>query len=236
MFGFLHTEIKWERRRMFGFLPIYIYIYGQKKRKPLHSSSSCLLHRVHLQALTQRNMKRSFLLSFNFVIVFLLVHGSFSFNNLHHYCDEAAKSNPNLSCDFCIASLEAISKSKNASLEELVEISTVLAMSKATNISCYISQLLKAQNLDKYYTSALQDCLELYADANSTLHESMCDLKSKDYSKANIDASAAMDSSSTCEDGFREREGVVSPLTKETNTFFQLTAIMLAFINMLSRS
>jgi pectinesterase inhibitor-like protein len=64
----------------------------------------------------------------------------------------------------------------------------------------------------------------------------MCDLKSKDYSKANIDASAAMDSSSTCEDGFREREGVVSPLTKETNTFFQLTAIMLAFINMLSRS
>ena len=182
-------------------------------------------------------MKHSFsLISFNFVVVFLLVHGSLSFNKLHHYCNEAARSDPNLSCDFCIASLEAISRSKNASLEELVEISTVLAMSKATNISRYISQLLKAQNLDKYHTSALQDCLELYADANSTLHDSKCVLKSKDYSKANIDASAAMDSSSTCEDGFKEREGVVSPLTKENNTFFQLTAIMLAFINMLSRS
>ncbi|CAK7356222.1 unnamed protein product [Dovyalis caffra] len=181
-------------------------------------------------------MKCAFSLSFNFAFVFLLFRCSLNLNNLHHYCYEAANSDPNLSNDFCVASLEANPKSNNASLEELVEISTKLAISNVTNISYYISQLLNAKSIDKYTAGALQDCLELYSDANSTLHDFILDLKSKAYFKANVDVSTAMDSSSTCENGFKERTGAVFPSTKENDTFFPLTAIIIAFINMLSRS
>ncbi|KAJ9152587.1 hypothetical protein P3X46_026141 [Hevea brasiliensis] len=174
---------------------------------------------------------------FKLAIIFFSFIYSISLNDgrpTHHFCKKAAKSDPNLSYNFCVRSLEANPKTQNATLEELVNISIKLTISNATNISSSISQLLNQKNLDAYTRGALQDCLELYSDANSELNEAMCDLKKKDYFKANIDVSSAMDSSTTCEDGFKEKKGMVSPLTKENNAFFQWTAIVLAFINMLS--
>ncbi|CAN0908299.1 Putative invertase inhibitor [Linum grandiflorum] len=91
--------------------------------------------------------------------------------------------------------------------------------------------------MDGYQRRALQDCLELYSDAKAALIDAMKDvLEYGDYYKANVEASSAMDSSDTCEEGFREkRSGVVvsSPLSRENSVFFRLTAIVLSFINML---
>ncbi|KAF8369656.1 hypothetical protein HHK36_032322 [Tetracentron sinense] len=57
------------------------------------------------------------------------------------------------------------------------------------------------------------------------------DFKTKDFYVANVGVSSAMEASSTCEDGFKEKEGAVSPLKKDRD-FFQLNAIALAIINM----
>ncbi|XP_015580600.1 putative invertase inhibitor [Ricinus communis] len=174
-------------------------------------------------------------LLFNLTIIFLSFHSSVSLKPTHHYCKKAAKTDPNFSYEFCVTFLDANPMSKNATLEELVLISVELTISNSTNIKSYISQLLYQKNMDTYTRGALKDCLELYSNANSKLHEAIRDsMKLKDYFKANLDVSAAMDSSSTCEDGFKEKRGVVSPLTKENNVFFQLTAVVLSFINMLS--
>ncbi|KAI3913008.1 hypothetical protein MKW92_040028 [Papaver armeniacum] len=53
----------------------------------------------------------------------------------------------------------------------------------------------------------------------------------RDYFKANIRMSAAMDASTNCEDGFKET-GLISPLTKMNDSYFQTTAIALAITNM----
>ncbi|KAJ4846833.1 hypothetical protein Tsubulata_004630 [Turnera subulata] len=180
--------------------------------------------------------KQFFSTILNFFIIFLLFYSCEGVNNLqvHGYCKEAAHSDPNLSYAFCVASLEANPRSKKADLEELLNITLHLTISNATNIASSIKQLLDGKNFDPYTRGALKDCLELYLDADSSLHDAICDFKSKDYFKANLDASAAMDSAITCEDDFKEKKGVVSPLTRENDTFFQLTAMVLAFLKMLS--
>jgi pectinesterase inhibitor-like protein len=80
--------------------------------------------------------------------------------------------------------------------------------------------------------SCLNDCFQLYMDAVSSLKDAMKALKSRDFATANIEVSSAMDASITCQDGFKERKGQVSPLTKDNQMFFQLTAFSLAFIIM----
>ncbi|KAJ0111508.1 hypothetical protein Patl1_00040 [Pistacia atlantica] len=70
-------------------------------------------------------------------------------------------------------------------------------------------------------------------DAISTLQQAIKDYKSKQYEDANFEISSVMDASTTCEDGFKEQEGVVSPLTKRNNNSFQLSVIALSVINML---
>ncbi|OAY29782.1 putative invertase inhibitor [Manihot esculenta] len=174
---------------------------------------------------------------FKLSMLFLFFNYSLSLNHrnpTNYFCKKAAESDPILSYKFCVESLESNPKTQNATLEDLLHISIALTKSNSTTIISSISKLLKQQNLDSYTREALEDCLELYCDAKSELNEAMWDLKKKDYFKANIDVSSAMDSSSTCENGFNEKKGIVSPLSKENYVFFQLTAIVLAFINMLS--
>lgn len=74
----------------------------------------------------------------------------------------------------------------------------------------------------------------LYRDAIRTIKDAMKDFKDQAYDDANIAVSSVTDASTTCEDGFKEKENVVSPLTKRNNDTFQLTAISLSIINMLN--
>ncbi|KAJ0105993.1 hypothetical protein Patl1_18715 [Pistacia atlantica] len=74
-------------------------------------------------------------------------------------------------------------------------------------------------------SSCLTDCYELYSDAISTLQQATKDYKSKHYEDANFEISSVMDASTTCEDGFKEQEGVAS--YNRNNNSFQLFAIAL---------
>lgn len=44
-----------------------------------------------------------------------------------------------------------------------------------------------------------------------------------------------IDAATTCEDGFEEQEGVVSPLKKRDDDAFKLSALALSIIKMLPR-
>ncbi|CAI0418249.1 unnamed protein product [Linum tenue] len=122
-------------------------------------------------------------------------------------------------------------------MEDLVGVSMKLTARNATRIVKRISRMLitRGAAMDPYCRHALGDCLELYADAKGELNDAAKDVfEYRDCFKANVEVSAAMDSASTCEDGFRERRYRSGhPLAVENEVFFRLTAVLLSFINML---
>ncbi|KAJ4953561.1 hypothetical protein NE237_030393 [Protea cynaroides] len=121
-------------------------------------------------------------------------------------------------------------KSHNTDLQGLGLISLNLIVSTETKIESRIGQLLNDRTIALGVKKGLQACQETYSDASDNTKEAIVAFNSKDYDTANIKISAAMDASSDCEDGFK---GFKSPLTAENNSFFQLTAIALAIINLL---
>lgn len=105
-------------------------------------------------------------------------------------CKKAAKNDPNLRYTFCVASLEESPRSKNASLQGLVVISTQRAVSYATRTQRTISKILKDKKRHNSCEIPLHDCLELYSDAKYSLAEALGDISSRDYEAANIDLSS----------------------------------------------
>ena len=136
---------------------------------------------------------------------------------------------------FCVASLESDPRSRTATLEELGAISVMVTISNATNLKSYILELLEDKRFDPYSKGCLRDCLELYSDAIDTLRNALDDFKNKHYIDAKQGFTSAMDASGTCEEGFMEKEGEASPLTKEDERFFQLCAMDLAFATILDK-
>lgn len=86
--------------------------------------------------------------------------------------------------------------------------------------------------MDGFVKARLDDCLELYSDAIPTLKECKREYKQKRFNDANVKVSSIMEAPSTCEDGFHEKQGVVSPLTKNNKNVFQLAALTLSIVNM----
>ncbi|KAF8379146.1 hypothetical protein HHK36_028575 [Tetracentron sinense] len=177
-------------------------------------------------------MKLFFSLMFFSFCLLSFSHGAISVNLIRNTCKKASQSDPKLSFNFCVASLRRNPKSQTADLQELGVISMELAIANATSTSSSISKLLKNKKLDPFTSICLKDCLGLYLDAVPTLKDAIEDFKTRDFYVANVGVSSAMEASSTCEDGFKEKEGAVSPLKKEDRDFFQLNAIALAIINM----
>ncbi|KAL5551241.1 hypothetical protein UlMin_001417 [Ulmus minor] len=150
-------------------------------------------------------------------------------------CKKASDSDPNITNNFCVSTLEANPKSQTATtIEELALNAIDVTISNGTSISSAISNLLKNPTLDPFVKTCLQDCSDLYSDAVDSLNDAEAAFKNKDLGTAKTYTSAAMDAPSSCEDGFKEKKGVVSPLTKDNNLFFQLAAISLAFTNMVA--
>ncbi|XWS77365.1 hypothetical protein CRYUN_Cryun01aG0255000 [Craigia yunnanensis] len=171
---------------------------------------------------------------FLFLLISISTFHSITANDLvRQTCKKCAQRDPNLSYNFCVTSLQAAPKSHSADdLRELGIISIKLLGRNLTNSRSCIKELLK-NKLDPFIRSCLHDCFDLYSDAIPATEQAIDDYKSKHYDDANIDVSSVMDASTTCEDGFKEKEGVVSPLTKSNNDTFQLSAISLSIINML---
>ncbi|OMP00801.1 Pectinesterase inhibitor [Corchorus olitorius] len=175
-----------------------------------------------------------FILFLFFLISSSTFHAIYAGDLIRETCKKCAERDPNLSYKFCVTSLQAAPKSHCADdLRDLGVISIKLVRRNMTSSRSYIKELLKNKKLEPFVRSCLHDCLDLFSDAISATKEAMDDFKSKHYDDANIDMSSVMDASTTCEDGFHEKQGLVSPLTKRNNDTFLLTAISLSIINML---
>ncbi|XP_038888305.1 putative invertase inhibitor [Benincasa hispida] len=153
---------------------------------------------------------------------------------VQHSCKLAAKTDPYVDYKLCVQILKANPNSKDANFKDLVMISINQSKANATEIRSEISQLIKGTNekWGKYSLNCLKSCLELYSEAVSDLKKALRALEMEDYETTNTEVSAAMDAPVSCEDGYKEKDGEVSPLTEINDGFFQLIAISLAFVNM----
>ncbi|XP_031277620.1 putative invertase inhibitor [Pistacia vera] len=214
------------------FLLLERYIHNQQPIPPKHY--------IFLQD-NNKSYQYNNIMKLNFSSLSLLFFFCFFFSDhlitahdlVHQTCKKCAQNDPNLNYNFCVTSLEAVPSSHCADLRQLGMISINLTRRNVTNTRSYINELLKNKKSDPFMSSCLTDCYELYSDAISTLQQAIKDYKSKQYEDANFEISSVMDASTTCEDGFKEQKGLVSPLTKRNNNSFQLSVIALSIINML---
>ncbi|GAB4834668.1 hypothetical protein Ancab_032931 [Ancistrocladus abbreviatus] len=173
-------------------------------------------------------MKYSSSLVSLFILAALVLHCSADANLVRQTCNKFSKNDPNIKFGFCVAALQSDPSSRTASLEGLAFISLKLSMSKAKSFGPKIQGLLKDKKFDKGTKKILNGCLEHYSDASDELQVAFKDFEAKDYGKANVDLSAALDYGQNCEDDFREA-GRVCPLAREDGDLFQLVAICLGF-------
>ncbi|KAL6498881.1 hypothetical protein OROHE_026481 [Orobanche hederae] len=150
-------------------------------------------------------------------------------NLINSTCKTFVQYDPNINFNFCTTSLQAAPASHCATLQGLGTISIRLIRYNITDTCCHIKQLLKNENLmDPYVERCLDDCLQLYSDAIPSVKKAMRNYNAKRFNEANVQIASIMDASTTCEDGFKERNGVDSPLTTRNNDAFQLSALALS--------
>ena len=181
-------------------------------------------------------MSSTSFISFPLTIIFLFLSSHFIAANhlIQQTCRTCSQTDPNISYKFCLNTLQADRRAHYAgNLTELGLVSVKLVRRNVSETRVHIEKLLKKKNLDSYVKVCLNDCLEVYSDAISTLREAIRDYRAGRYEDSNIKVSSVLDDASTCEDGFGEK-GVVSPLTKRNNNVSRLSAIALSIINMLS--
>ncbi|VVA29106.1 PREDICTED: putative [Prunus dulcis] len=154
-------------------------------------------------------------------------------NLIPETCKKCVQDDPNLSYKFCVTSLQAAPNSSSADVRQLGIISMNLIRQNMTSTRQYIKQLMKNRKLDKFLRAYLEVCLELYSDAIPDIKQALRYYKAKQYRDANVRVTGVYDAPVTCEDGFHERKGLVSPLTKRNNDAVQLSAIALSIIDML---
>ncbi|KAL9229003.1 hypothetical protein vseg_004522 [Gypsophila vaccaria] len=148
-------------------------------------------------------------------------------------CTKISKLDTNIKYDFCVTSLGSDLKSSKATLKELADISFKLDTSKAKSFILTVQKLIKDPKFDTYAKQALHDCLELYSDGLDDLEAGHKAMVANDYGTANSQVSAALDSGYTCEEGFTEKIGDGSPLTRDNAEYEQLVAISLGFVELL---
>ncbi|XP_074284421.1 putative invertase inhibitor [Silene latifolia] len=153
-------------------------------------------------------------------------------NLINQTCKNSSMNDPNINYNFCIKAFHSSPSSRDANLTRLGLISINLVKHNSSNTTSFIKTLIGNHVLDSITKKGLKDCLELYSNSVSTLFEAARDFRAKRLDDANVKVSSVMDDCSTCEDGFDDI-GVFSPLTKQNNDTFQLSAIALSIIDML---
>ncbi|PRQ57051.1 putative pectinesterase inhibitor domain-containing protein [Rosa chinensis] len=179
--------------------------------------------------------------TFTFLPLFLLFSSTFTpitaNNVISEICKKCAQEEyTSMSYKFCVTSLQADPNSQGADLRQLGLISMKLVKNNVTNTRRFIKNLLKNEELDKFVRMCLDDCLDLYTDAITSIKQAVKDYKMKDNRHANLAVSSVAGAATTCEDGFEETPGLVSPLTKRNNEMSQLCDIALMIITMVSSS
>lgn len=187
-----------------------------------------------------------FISLYSFPLILLLFYSPhfISANNDNHHvdliaqtCKNLSNTDQNISYKFCKTSLQADPHSRCIrNLRDLGYISLKILKKNVTETRNHIKKLLKKEKekkIDPFIKECLGDCLEVYSDAIPSLKEAIKDYKEKVYADCNVKVSSVLDASTTCEDGFKEKDGIVSPLTKRNSDAFQLSAIALFITNQL---
>lgn len=175
---------------------------------------------------------------------FLLLQTHGHSNTTHHpanivvdTCKKCSSSDPNVNYTVCIDFFHSNPKSYKSDLKGLGVIAAELAKTKAAKIRSTVRSLLKkhprplGRPVDKT-KPGLEDCLEFYEDAVSSLSDSAKAIKEGRYDDANLQISAALDDPDTCEQGFTDLK-VKSPLTKVNDEFSGYVVIALGVTAML---
>ncbi|KAA8522107.1 hypothetical protein F0562_012579 [Nyssa sinensis] len=149
-------------------------------------------------------------------------------------CKECADKSTILSFGFCLTSLQAIPVGHATNLQGLALVTMELALQNATDTISSIEKMLIGGAFDPFAIGCLEDCFELSEDAVQMLVNSIRAFLSEHYDAANVLMTAVMEAAATCEEGFMEKEGEASPLTKENYNLFELSDIALCIINLLS--
>lgn len=149
-------------------------------------------------------------------------------------CEKCAGESDVFSYKFCSTSLEAIPVSYVTNLQGLALIAMELALDNATNTIFSIKELLSNKTLaDPFALECLADCLEVYSEAVETIVDSILAFLGEQYDIARLWLSAVMEAPTTCEEGFKEKQGVLSPLENENYSLFQLCDIALCISHLL---
>ncbi|KAD4982642.1 hypothetical protein E3N88_19313 [Mikania micrantha] len=127
---------------------------------------------------------------------------------------------------------DAAPGSRHTDVRGLGKIAIQLAQVNVTNTKSHIKILLK-KKYNSFVKMCLNDCLELYSDAVIDIKHALKSYKSKRYDEANALITSVMDATTTCENGFKEKHNIVSPLTKRNDATFELCGIGLSIMHIL---
>ncbi|KAL8542589.1 hypothetical protein ACS0TY_003463 [Phlomoides rotata] len=166
-------------------------------------------------------------------ILMIMIRATSAIDFINSTCSIIAHDDPNVDHALCTTSLQAAPASGCATLRGLGIISIRLVRYNVTDTRCYIKQLIKNGRWDSYMKQCLSDCFELFSDALPSIKQATRYYSMKKFDDANIQITSVMTAATTCEDGFNEKRGVVSPLTKRNNDTFQLSAIVLSIMHMI---
>ncbi|XP_042032778.1 putative invertase inhibitor [Salvia splendens] len=165
------------------------------------------------------------------LVVMIQITSGQSLINLIRTCLDSARDDPNIDYAFCTSSLQAATA---PTLQGLNIISITLLQNNITDTRCFIKQLIRNTTPEEpYLRECLSDCLELFSDAIPSAKEAMRHFIMKRYDDANVKISSIMEGATTCEDGFKERKGLVSPLTNRNHHVFELSAITLSLMHVI---
>merc|ERR1711879_1030068 len=182
----------------------------------------------------RRGKKCSETLTMPFPILFLVLllavptHQTATSDLISKTCDQT------LYKDYCKTVLGAAPESDVKDLPSLTKYALKMASLNGVKIHKKIDQISKS-NKDEFIQQCLDDCSEIYQDAIDQVEDSTAAVDGKSYNDVNTWVTAAMTDSQTCEDAFKEQDGVKSPLTDDNTKFNQLCSIILTMSNLLAK-
>ncbi|KAK1425115.1 hypothetical protein QVD17_20460 [Tagetes erecta] len=162
-----------------------------------------------------------------FFSLFLSIHAQ---TLIRGTCKICSQQDPTVNYEFCTTSLESVSGSRHADVKGLGRISIRLTQANVYNTRSHIKSLVK-KKCSSSIKMRLDDCFELYSNALIDIRHALRSYKLGHYDEANILISSVMDAATTCENGFKEKHNIVSPLTKRNNATVELSGIGLSIIH-----
>ncbi|KAE8677463.1 Mitochondrial acyl carrier protein 1 [Hibiscus syriacus] len=140
-----------------------------------------------------------------------------------------------LGYNFCVNSPEAAPNSHRAKHHrQMGNISFMLLRRNLTKFEVLHKQLLNDKKMETPVRGRVETCFQLYSLAIFDAKEAFQDYNAKRYHDSNTRVSAVSNAPVTCEDGFKEIQGLVSPLIKMNNVTYRVSAISLAIVTMFS--